>query len=70
MRTLRLERVLALELDAVLAITMLIVQARGGVRRWRTEPLVMPSKPCLPLTVTLVPLGAFSLTSRVAAYPH
>lgn len=31
-----------------------------------TEPLVTPSKPCLPLTVTFVPFGALSLTSRLA----
>lgn len=37
--------------------------------RWiqgHTDPAVTPSKPCLPLMVTLVPLGALSLTSRVA----
>jgi hypothetical protein len=37
----------------------------GGMER-RTEPEVAPSKACLPLTVMLVPLGALSLTSRVA----
>lgn len=34
-----------------------------------TDPVVTPSKPCLPLTVTLVPLGALSLTSRLPVQP-
>ena len=35
-----------------------------------TDAVVTLSKPCLPLTVTFVPLGALSLTSPLEACVH
>lgn len=66
MRTLRLESVLSLDLLRRVSQSSVAVEV-VKVAKELTEPVVTPSKPCLPLTLRLVPLGARSLTSRVAA---